>query len=94
VLAAAAERVGRGQQGQRYLLGGVGVLAIVSITVTAVRLFGLAVDGTAPFTFRVLKPEIALVLLSTLGFALESRRLRGDVTHAGLRAPSGAGLSR
>lgn len=62
---------------QRRLLAGTGVLALVSIVVTAVRLFGLAVDGPAPFTLQVLKPEIALVLLSTLGFALETRRLQG-----------------
>jgi hypothetical protein len=79
---------------RRRLLGGIGVLALVSITVTAVRLYGLAVDGPAPFTLQVLKPEIALVLLSSFGFLLESRRLRGnsrsEVTHTAIRVPSGA----
>ena len=72
----------------------IGVLALVSITVTAVRLYGLAEDGPAPFTLQVLKPEIALVLLSSFGFLLESRRLRGnsrsEVTHTAIRVPSGA----
>jgi hypothetical protein len=60
----------------RRIQGGIGVLAVVSIAVTAVRLFGLAVDGTGPFTLKVLKPEVALVALSTLGFLLEGGRRR------------------
>jgi len=63
---------------ERRLLAGVGVLALVSIAVTAARLFGLAVDGPAPFTLQVLKPEIVLVVLSALGFLLETRRLKGS----------------
>ena len=74
--------------------GETSILALVSIRVTAVRLYGLAVDGPAPFTLQVLKPEIALVLLSSLGFLLERRRLRGnsrsEVTHTAIRVPSGA----
>ena len=79
---------------ERRLLAGTGVLALVSIAVTAVRLFGVAVDGPAPFTLRVLKPEIALVVLSALGFLFESRRLQNAariaVRHGPLGAPSGA----
>ena len=71
----------------RSLVAGIGVLALVSIAVTAVRVLGLAVDGPAAFTLRVLKPEIALVVLSTLGFLLESRRrMRGDSRRALPRA--------
>src|SRR5437762_5864494 len=51
---------------ERRIRGGVGVLALVSIAVTAVRLYGLEVDGAGAFTLKVLKPEIALVVLSTL----------------------------
>lgn len=68
---------------ERRLLAGIGVLAFVSIAVTGVRLFGLAVDGSAPFTLRVLKPEIALVVLSALGLFFEVRRLRGRSLVAG-----------
>jgi hypothetical protein len=61
---------------------------LVSIAVTVVRLFGLVVDGAGPFTLKVPKPEMALVLLSTLGFLFETRRLRagsrGATSHAGL----------
>ncbi len=79
---------------ERRLLAGVAVLAVVSIAVTAVRLFGLAVDGPAPFTLRVLKPEIALVVLSALGFVFEMRRLREDprsgLARAAVGSPSGS----
>jgi hypothetical protein len=61
---------------ERRTRGGIAVLAVVSIAVTAVRLFGLAVDGAGPFTLKVLKPEVALVVLSTLGFLLGGGRLR------------------
>jgi hypothetical protein len=79
---------------ERRLRGGLAVLALVSSAVTAVRLFGLMVDGAAPFTLKVLKPEMALVLLSTLGFLFESRRLRarspGSMSHPALQMPSEA----
>jgi hypothetical protein len=76
---------------ERRVRGGTAVLALVSIAVTAVRLFGLAVDGAGPFTLKVLKPEIALVLLSTLGFLFETRRLRaGSRGSMPLRVPSEA----
>jgi Domain of unknown function (DUF4345) len=78
----------------RRLRGGIAVLALVSIAVTAVRLFGLVVDGAGPFTLKVLKPEIALVLLSTLGFLFETRRVRAGwreaMSHPTLRMPSEA----
>jgi len=60
---------------KRRLRAGTGVLAVVSLAVTVARLIGLAIDGPAPFTLQVLKPEIALVLLSTLGFVAETGRL-------------------
>ncbi len=63
---------------QRRLLTGIGVLALVSTAVLGARLFGLVVDGPAPFTLQVLKPEIALVVLSALGFLFETRRLNGS----------------
>jgi len=45
---------------------------------TAVRLFGLAVDGPAPFTLRVLKPEIAVTVLAAVAYTLERRRALRD----------------
>ena len=50
------------------------LLAIFSAVLTAVRLFGLAVDGPAPFTLRVLKPEIAVTVLAAVAYLLERRR--------------------
>ena len=78
---------------ERRIRDGIAILAVISIAVTAARIFGLVVDGGGPFTLKVLKPEIALVLLSTIGFLFETRRLRGDsrpVSHAMLRMPSEA----
>jgi hypothetical protein len=49
------------------------LLAIFSGVLTAVRLFGLIVDGPAPFTLTVLKPEIAVTVLAGVAYALERR---------------------
>jgi hypothetical protein len=60
---------------ERRLLAGLAVLATIAAVILGVRLLGLGVDGAAPFTLRVLKPEIALVVLSTAAAWLERRRL-------------------
>jgi hypothetical protein len=59
---------------ERRLLVGLGLLGIVAATILAIRLVGVAVDGPAPFTMKVLKPEIALVVFSSAAFFLERRR--------------------
>ena len=59
---------------ERRLLTGLGVLATIITAVTAVRILGLVLDGPAPFTLQVLKPEVALVLLSSTAFLVERRR--------------------
>jgi hypothetical protein len=59
---------------QSRLLAGVALLAIVAVVLLAARLLGLAMDGPAPFTLQVLKPEIALAVLSGFGLLVESRR--------------------
>ncbi|TMA74915.1 MAG: DUF4345 domain-containing protein [Deltaproteobacteria bacterium] len=56
------------------LLTGLGMLAIIATTITAVRLVGAVIDGPAPFTLMVLKPEIVLVVASSVAFWLEYRR--------------------
>src|SRR5579859_544179 len=48
----------------RRLLTGLSVLAAVSVVVTAARVLGIVLDGPAPFTMHVLKPEIGLVVAS------------------------------
>jgi len=59
---------------KRRLLDGLALLAIFATTITTVRLIGLLVDGPAPFTVKVLKPEAALVLLSGAALFVERRR--------------------
>jgi len=46
----------------------------VMAALTAVRPFGLVVDGPAPFTLTVLEPEIAVTVLAALADTLERRR--------------------
>ena len=58
----------------RRLLTGLGALAVIATVLTAVRLLGLVLDGAAPFTVHVLKPEIALVVASAVAFVVERRR--------------------
>jgi len=59
---------------ERRLLAGLGVLATVNAVVTAVRVLGLVVDGPGPFTLQVLKPEVVLVVLSSIALLVEWRR--------------------
>ena len=58
---------------ERRLLSGLGLLVIFASTLTATRLIGVVLDGPAPFTLLVLKPEVALVVLSTSAFLLLRR---------------------
>lgn len=60
---------------ERRLLVGLGCLTTIAGAILTMRLLGLAVDGPAPFTLRVLKPEVALVLLSAAALFVERRRL-------------------
>jgi hypothetical protein len=62
----------------RRLLTGIAVLAVVAVVITAARLLGLVLDGAAPFTLHVLKPELVLIVASTVALSFERRRrLRG-----------------
>ena len=63
------------------LRAGSGVLAAVASAVTITRLLGLALDGPAPFTLQVLKPEVVLVVLATTSFVAArpaALRVSGD----------------
>jgi hypothetical protein len=60
----------------RRLLGGLASLAMIAIALLSMRAIGLVVDGSDPFTLRVLKPEIALAAVSALAVAIERRRRR------------------
>lgn len=61
---------------RQRLLFGAGLLATVAAVLTIVRILGFFLDGPAPFTVRVLKPEIVITALSSLAFYLEWRRIR------------------
>ena len=61
---------------QRWLRSGLILLLTFAGTLTAGRLVGLALDGPAPFTLKVLKPEVALVVLSSLALLATFRRQR------------------
>jgi uncharacterized protein DUF4345 len=61
---------------ERWLRPGLTLLAAFAGAVTLGRILGLALDGAAPFTLKVLKPEIALVVLSVGALLLSSRRQR------------------
>lgn len=74
----------------RRLLFGLSVLATVSTALLAVRLLGLLVDGPGPFTLKVLKPEVGLVLLSLAALFLERRRLATREWPASTPAATGA----
>lgn len=58
----------------RTLVFGLALLAVVAGTILVTRLIGLAVDGAAPFTLQVLKPEVVVTLLAIAGFFVERRR--------------------
>jgi len=63
---------------ERRMLTGLGVLATVVAVVTAVRVVGLIVDGPGPFTLQVLKPEVVMVVLSSIAFFVERRRRKSS----------------
>src|SRR5579859_630076 len=49
-------------------------LVIGLFVVTGARVLGIVLDGPAPFTMHVLKPEIGLVVASIAALLLERRR--------------------
>ena len=61
---------------RRWLRSGLILLLTFAGALTAGRLVGLALDGPAPFTLKVLKPEVALVALSGLALLTTFRRQR------------------
>ena len=68
---------------EKRLLAGLVGLSIVLGVVTAVRLAGLLIDGTAPEAMRLLGVELVLWIVSLAGIALEIlRRRRGSLAAA------------
>jgi hypothetical protein len=54
------------------------VFTVVAV-VTAVRIFGIALDHSASESARLLIPETILLILSIIAIRLESARRRGEV---------------
>ena len=60
----------------RRLLGGLFLLASIAGAATLTRLQGIVLDGATPYNLLLLRPEIALCVLSAVGIVLERRRVR------------------
>lgn len=58
----------------RRLFAGLSMLVLVAVVVTAARVLGIAIDGPAPFTMHVLKPEIGFIVASATALLFERRR--------------------
>jgi fucose permease len=57
-----------------------GLLLVLSVVggATIARIQGLLLDGATPHNLRLLRPEIAMIVLSGVGVALELRRRRAE----------------
>ncbi len=64
----------------RQLRGLYFVATIIGVA-TAARVLGIMVDGAAPESVLLLRPEVALLALSVIGVVLESTRRRHQLTH-------------
>jgi hypothetical protein len=73
---------------ERRLLAGLGFLGTIITGVAGIRLIGLWVDGPAPFTRMVLKPEVALSILSACAVLLERRRSQSSASNGQPKIPS------
>ena len=63
---------------KKRLLGGLFLLASIAGAATLARLQGIALDGATPYNLHLLRPEIALCVLSAIGIVMERRRRRGS----------------
>ena len=62
----------------KRLLTGVSLVAAVVGAATLARIQGLVLDGVTPYNTALLRPEFALLFFSTIGIALERRRVSRD----------------
>ena len=58
----------------RRLLTGLSLVAVVVGAVTLARILGLVLDGMTAYNLGLLRPEFALIVLSSIGIILERRR--------------------
>jgi hypothetical protein len=66
----------------RRLLVGLYMVFTVVAVITAVRIFGIALDHSASESARLLIPETILLILSIIAIRLESARRRDEVNAA------------
>ena len=64
----------------RRLLIGLWFVAAVVGGATIARIQGLVIDGATPYNLRLLRPEVALMVLSSAAIVLERRRSRRSLT--------------
>ena len=62
-------------------LAGLYFVATIIGAATAARVMGIVVDGAAPESVLLLRPEVALLALSVIGVSLESGRRRHQLQH-------------
>jgi hypothetical protein len=62
----------------RRLLGGLCLLASIAAAATVTRLQGIVLDGATPYNLSLLRPEVALCVLSAVAIVLERRRRRAE----------------
>jgi hypothetical protein len=65
------------------LLTGLSMVAVVIGAATSARLEGLILDGATSFNLLLLRPELALLTLSSIGIVLERRRRQSIRAEAG-----------
>ena len=63
---------------QERLLAGMSLVLAVVGGATVARIQGLLLDGATPYNVSLLRPEIAMLVLSALGIALEVQRQRSE----------------
>jgi hypothetical protein len=73
------------------LLTGMLLMFVVMGAATIARVQGLLLDGATPYNLQLLRPEIAMMVLSLMGIVLELRRRRGErgaLSHVPILQPS------
>jgi len=76
------------------LLADLFILASFAGAATLTRLQGIVLDGATRYNVLLLRPEIALCILSAVGIVLERRRRRGVTHNTRAASPMACGAQR
>jgi hypothetical protein len=71
---------------KRQLFGAILSVFIIIVITTIVRIVSLQIDGHSDFGSKVLKPEIIITIISSIGLYLELRRRRKESSSLKLKA--------